>query len=79
MMCLMVFTELIAFLRSVTGCRQFTERLIYINFQNDPELPAFSISTCGCQIDISVLIDIDEHDFTTAFKAITVGQDFTMA
>ena len=50
-----------------------------VNFQSNPEQPAFAISTCGCQLDISTLIDIEEDGFTTAFKAITVGQDFTMA
>ena len=66
-------------LKSVTGCKQFTERLIFINFQSNAEQPAFTISTCGCQLDISTLIDIEEDGFTTAFKAITIGQDFTMA
>ena len=75
----MIFTELEAFLKSVMGCKQFTERLIFINFQSNPEQPAFAISTCGCQLDISTFIDIEEDGFTTAFKAITVGQDFTMA
>ena len=71
-------TELAAFLKSITGCKNFIGKTIYVNFHEDPGLPAFSISTCGCQLDISKSIEIEETSFTTALKAITMGHDFNM-
>lgn len=71
-------TELAAFLKSITGSKNFIGKTIYINFHKDSELSAFSISTCGYQIDVSTLIEIEESNFMASFKAITIGNDFTM-
>ena len=50
-----------------------------MNFHDDPDQPAFTISTCGSQIEISKLIEVDEVAFMTAVKAVIKGSDFNMA
>ena len=67
-----------AFLRCITGCKEFTGRPIYVNFHDDPDQPAFTISTCGSQIEISKLLEVDEVGFVTAVKALIDGSDFNM-
>lgn len=74
----MFVTELTAFLKCVTGCKDFIGKPIYVNFHEDPGLPAFSISTCGCQLDISNLIESDDSSFMIALKAVMMGSDFNM-
>ena len=44
-------------------------------YDDDPDQPAF---TCGSQIEISKLIEIDEVAFVTAVKALIDGSDFNM-
>jgi len=73
-------TDLQSLLRSITGSRDYVGKALYFNFHDNPELPAFGINTCGCQVDVSVLIDVEEDAFMTAFQSIMAehGNDFNM-
>ena len=55
--------------------------MLYFNFHDNENLPAFSIGTCGCQVDISALINAEEDAFMAAFRSIMIEakQDFNMA
>jgi len=73
-------TDLETLLRSITGSKDYVGRTLYFNFHDNPEFPAFSIRTCECQVDVSVLIDVEEDAFMTAFRSIMVEHenDFNM-
>lgn len=77
----MYLVELELFLKSITGTSTYIGRMLYFNFHDNVELPAFSISTCGCQVDVSVLIDVEETAFMAEFQTIMLegGQNFNTA
>ena len=76
----MSFTDLESFLRSITESKDFVGKKLHFNFHSNPKLPAFCISTCGCQVDVSALIDVEESAFMAAFISVMVegGHDFNM-
>lgn len=73
-----LFTDLTAFLKSITGCQDFLDKPIYIHFHRDSGMQAFSTSACSSQLEVSTLIEINDIHFMAAFKAITNETDFTM-
>lgn len=67
-------------LKSITGSKEFVGKALYFNFHNNPELSAFSICTYGCQVDVSVLVNVEENAFMAAFRSVMVEErhDFNM-